>query len=376
MFGRLRSSRACSVGVLLTELDMPPASNLARRLDSLTPPARPRRALIRLGVLLAALHASPALAQPSDADRATARALATEGHEALVRKDFAIAEDRFRRADALVHAPTLVVDHARALVGLGRLAQAYRRYDLVIREGVAANAPWAWKRAIKEAEREIQALKPRLAWLTVRVKGPTDPIVTVNDEPVAATELGTTRAVDPGTSTVRVTAEGYVAKEAKVDIDPEKTAEVEVALEPEPVAAAVQEEPPPAPPPPVRRAPPPKPRDDTLAFVALGVSGVGLATGIVTGILALGKRSDIASECPDLKCDPQSQREKDRLEDEASSYRTLGTISGVGFGLGVAAGGVGVALLLMDQNNDPSDGDEASVRPYVTPTSVGVLGRF
>lgn len=294
-----------------------------------------------------------------------------------MRKDYAIAEDRFRRADLLVHAPTLVVDHARALVGLGRVAEAYRRYDLVIREGVAPTAPWAWKRALKEAEREIQALKPKLAWLTVRVKGPSDPAVTVNDEPFASTELGTTRAVDPGTTTVRVTAEGYVSKEAKVDIDPGKNAEVEVELLPEEVSVTPPiQEPEPAPAPVPMAAPQTEPKDHTLAYAAFGVSGVGIATGIITGIIALGKRSDIASECPDLKCDPRSAREKKRLEDDASTYRTWGTISGVGFGIGVAGAAAGLTLLFMNQDETPHAGSERAIRPYVSPTGVGVLGSF
>src|SRR5450432_550214 len=72
-----------------------------------------------------------ALAQESASDRATARSLAGEGYAALKSKDYETAEDRFRRADELVHAPTLVVDHARALVGLGRVGEAYEAYQSV-----------------------------------------------------------------------------------------------------------------------------------------------------------------------------------------------------------------------------------------------------
>src|SRR5688572_8370318 len=87
---------------------------------------------------------SPAQAEPTEADRATARALATEGYRALQRKEFEVAAERFQRADALVHAPTLMVDWARALVGLGRLVQAEEKYAQVVREGVDAKAPQSW----------------------------------------------------------------------------------------------------------------------------------------------------------------------------------------------------------------------------------------
>ena len=57
-------------------------------------------------------------------DRATARALAREGYEAQQRRQYALAADRFERAEALVHAPTLLLGLARAQQGLGELVEA------------------------------------------------------------------------------------------------------------------------------------------------------------------------------------------------------------------------------------------------------------
>ena len=83
----------------------------------------------------AAIGLSPSLAMAqNDSDRATARALAEEGYNALKAQKFEVADDRFRRADALVHAPTLVVDDGRALMGLGRFVEAQERFELVLRE--------------------------------------------------------------------------------------------------------------------------------------------------------------------------------------------------------------------------------------------------
>lgn len=324
------------------------------------------------GALL--LQTSRAWAEPSDADRATARALAAEGHNALQKKDYEKAEDRFRRADALVHAPTLVVDHARALVGLNRFAEAYRRYELVIREGVVPSAPWPWKRAFQDAEREIEQVKPRLSWLTVRVTGPNEVEVTVDGMRVPPSELGAPRAVDPGERVVHAIAPGFESKEGTLDLKAGESAELELELSPETVevVAAPKEAPPPTPLP----APEPEPtRDLTLTYVAFGVGGAALATGIVTGILALGTRSDILSSCPDLKCSPRTSDQKRRLEDDAKRYRTLGTISGIGFGLGVAGAAAGVALLLTgDSASD--QGSTAAVAPYLSPDSFGVQGSF
>ena len=117
------------------------------------------------GTLAATLLCAGSLfAEPSAADRATARSLAGEGYQALQTKDYATAVDRFSRADALVHAPTLMIDWARSLVGLGKLVEAQERYEQIIREGVDAKAPKSWQRALSDAAAELAAIKPRLGW--------------------------------------------------------------------------------------------------------------------------------------------------------------------------------------------------------------------
>jgi hypothetical protein len=77
--------------------------------------------LVRCTALAFALLLIPtvAAAQTSDADRVTARGFAQEGQDALDRKDFTTAADRFGRAGELLHAPTLTLGLARAQVGLG-----------------------------------------------------------------------------------------------------------------------------------------------------------------------------------------------------------------------------------------------------------------
>ena len=145
-----------------------------------------------LGVALACLIVSPQLAyaEASAADRATARALAVEGYSALKNKDFVMAEDRFRRADQLVHAPTLMLDHARALVGLGRYGEAYAAYEVTSHEALPAGSPAVWARAVKDAQVERDALEPKLAWLTLHVKGASDPQIEIDGRPLPLQSLG------------------------------------------------------------------------------------------------------------------------------------------------------------------------------------------
>ena len=86
---------------------------------------------------LALVTAAPMARAQSDADRATARELGQQGFQALDAKDYKTAEDRLRRADQLVHAPTLLLGLARAEAGLHRYVHAQETYQRIIREGVA-----------------------------------------------------------------------------------------------------------------------------------------------------------------------------------------------------------------------------------------------
>src|SRR3954463_15780886 len=105
------------------------------------------RGLPPVACLVGALSTGVAGADPTSADRATARALAREGQAALDRHNFALAEDRFARADALLHAPTLLLGVARAQVGRGELVEAQESYNRILREGIAPGSPAPFYRA-------------------------------------------------------------------------------------------------------------------------------------------------------------------------------------------------------------------------------------
>jgi hypothetical protein len=320
-----------------------------------------RRAIGVASIAIALLSAERAFAAPTDADRATARELAREGYEALEKKDYAVAEDRFRRADALVHAPTIVVDHARALVGMRRLVEAYERYALVIREGVAPNAPPTWKQAVADAEREIEPIKPRLAWLTINIEGPTEPRVTVDGREVPVASLGARRAADPG---------GFVSGGRTVVLKEGQEQIITITLErAETVvleeAPAAHEE---AKPTEASRASSP------LPWIAFGVGGAGLAVGAVTGVMFLNVRNDLADSCPNGKCNPASEEEETRLEEDVSQYHTLGTISGIAFGVGLAGAATGVVLLLTTPKAGP--GQATGITPVIGPSYLGIRGRM
>jgi len=314
-----------------------------------------------------------AAADPSEADRTTARGLAAEGYEALERHDYATAEDRLRRADALVHAPTIVVDRARALLGLGRLVEAYESYQLVMREALPKNAPASWKQAVAEAEREVSKVEPRLAWLVLKVEGPSDPRVTIDGVPMPNASLGVKRPMDPGRHGIRVTADGFVSGGRSVSLGEAEQQELTIQLD-RPPAIQLEES---------RNAPKPidKPTDTAARspvpmYVAFGVGGVGLTFGAITGALFLGKHGNLYDKCPNQECKPKTDAEEQDLRDERSSYNTLGTLSGIGFGLGIAGGATGLVLLLTNQNRSEAPRTGLSLTPVIGPDRVGVSGRF
>ncbi|HTJ84074.1 MAG TPA: hypothetical protein VL400_20280 [Polyangiaceae bacterium] len=346
-------------------------------------------------VLALALVQAPSFAQ-SDADKATARQLGVEGQEALDRKDFKTAEDRYKRADQLFHAPTIALGLARAYAGTGKYVAAQETYNRLIREGAPAGAPPAFQKAVEDAKAEVGAVSAKIGSVVISVTGADSPKVTLDDQPFSTAALGVKRPVDPGTHVVKATADGYKPAEAKFVVSEAGTATASLALEKDPnavVAPAGSGVPAATPAAAGPQGEQPHPGVDvgtqggssnkTIGFVALGVGGVGLVVGAITGIMAIGKHSDLDKACTDGKC-------TDDKKSDVDSYNTIGTISTVGFivgGVGVAAG----AILLLTA---PKEGHAASVSqplvatpkrpapsrgfvsPYVGPASVGAIGRF
>ncbi|HTQ05435.1 MAG TPA: hypothetical protein VMI54_16340 [Polyangiaceae bacterium] len=310
-------------------------------------------------------------AEPTEADRTSARSLASEGYDALERKDYATAVDRFRHADSLVHAPTIGVDLARALIGLGRYVEAYERYELIIREGVPKGSPSSWKQAVDDAQRESADLEPRLAWIVIHVMGPLDPQVTIDGDDVPEGAIGARRAADPGKRTVRAIADGFEPASQTVTLREGQEQVVTLVLErsasPHPLSPATSDR--------SRANEKPLHVSRTPAWVAFGVGGAGVVLGTVTGVLALNIHSTLQRECPTGTCHPADDAETHRDTSDLNRYHTLGTLAGVGFGLGVGGAATGLVLLLTDAATEHAS-QRATLWPVVGPSEIGMAGRF
>jgi hypothetical protein len=339
------------------------------------------------GVAFSVVASRPAFAQ-SDADRATARSLGVDGEGALDRKDYKTAEDHFRRADSLVHAPTLELGLARSLAGLGRFVEAQETYNRIVREGVPPTAPDAFKRALADAKKEVDAVGPKIGGVTIVVHGAAgndvpNVKVDLDGAAVSTASLGVRRSVDPGTHTLKVSGDGYKAAELHFDIPPGGSIDEPVTLEVDTTAATAGG--PPVAPLPVTPEPAAASSGhgarSVLPWVAFGVGAVGLGLGAVTGFMAMDEHSTLANECSGTECDTTTNP---KSANDLDTYHTLATLSTVGFivgGVGVAAG---VVLLLTQPKNEsapsvtsPPPAPQAfRVVPVVGPGSIGLVGQF
>lgn len=323
---------------------------------------------IILGCALGLWFSPASVFAQNDADRATARALAEEGYNALKAQKFDVADDRFRRADALIHAPTLVVDDGRALIGLGRYVEAQERFELVLREGVADNAPAVWKVALQDAAKLLEEVKPKVAWLTIAVPNVRHPLVKIEGRPISAAAIGVKLATNPGTQSIEVSADGYETKQQSITLTEGGEQSLEVSL----TALSPQNAPGTSPPATPLTAPMKdvKGPNRTPAYVAFGVGGAGIAVGAITGILALQKRSDLNGVCSNGIC-PHS------AESNLNSYHSLGLVSGIGFAVGIAGAATGFVLLRYSGGKNEKKGAQShDLQLQVAPGSLRVQGQF
>jgi hypothetical protein len=102
------------------------------------------------------------------------------------------------------------------------------------------------------------------------------------------------------------------------------------------------------------------------AFIALGIGAAGIATGVVAGLVALGKKGDVAAACT-AKGDYPS------CDAQRSAANLAADVSTTGF----AVGGVGVAVGAVLFIFAPEVRSETRLpRPWIGWRSVGVEGAF
>lgn len=321
------------------------------------------------GVTLASVPGVARADEASAQDIAQARQLGQQAQAAYDAQNFAEAEKLFAAAQKLYPvAPTLTLGLARSQTKLGKFVAAQEGYNRIVREwSQVPNPSPAFKDALEAAKAELPPVSAKLASVVITVEGPPSPVVAIDGQNVPVAALGLRRPVDPGTHVVKASADGWTSAETTFKVESAANAEAKLTLQKNPdapvaasgtipdggnAASAGADG---------HRGK----TNRTLALVAFGVGGAGLVMGAVTGILAIGKHGDLSDSCPNGTCSADRR-------DDVDSYKTMGTLSTVGFivaGVGAAAG----AVLWFTA---PKEKTAAFVSPYVGLGGAGMSGRF
>ena len=175
------------------------------------------------------------LAAPSARDLASARNLAEEGQESLDAKEYGKALDLFRRAEALVPAPTVELHIGMALEGLGQLLEAH---DLLLTVSTAPGTlsdPPHFRAARTSAGELATAILARTPTLTLKIEGGgggENVTVMLDGRPLPKALLEAPVKVNPGRHTLRAEARGNEPAERDVMVAERTKSIVFLALHP------------------------------------------------------------------------------------------------------------------------------------------------
>lgn len=233
-------------------------------------------------------------AELSEAERkAAARSLFQEGVKAQDAGKYADALVLFSKAQKLYDAPTHLLHIAECQALTGKLVEAAETYETLKRVPLAAGAPDVFVEAKRRAEQDLPALRARIPSLRIDVSPRPEGLarfqLVVNGVRLPLELVGVARPVDPGTTLVEATADGFEPARLDVVIREKETRTVGLALVAQrspapPLAVPYTQAPPlyapyPAPAPyvppylpPAPPPPPPSPPTSSTGFV-LGAHG-------------------------------------------------------------------------------------------------------
>jgi hypothetical protein len=296
----------------------------------------------------AMLAASPAGAQPSPADRETARSMMQEGRDLREKGDLKSALQRFKAADDIMHVPTTGLEVARTQVSLGLLVEALDTIANIRKVAPTPDDPAPFKDARSKADDLDSQVEGKVPALTITVGGAAEgdtPAVSIDGVSVPAGAIGVPHKVDPGHHVI--TAKGAAGEATEeVDVTDGEKKDVQLLLVKggeQPAEAATGG--------PEKKVHTP----GGLFWGAVAVGGAGAVAGIVTGVMTLSKTSSLSSECPNHDC------VKPQARSDYNSANTTATVSTVGFI--VAGAGAAVAIVSLIVGHKTSDSSPASTPP-------------
>lgn len=278
-----------------------------------------------IGVVLA-----PARAR-AETDPEAAEALFLAGRDAMEKKDYAAACPKFAESDRLDPSSGARINLADCEEKIGRVAAAWRHWQEAI-ELIPSNDPRL--PGVKKRRADVEKLVPRLT-LKSSTPLPSGAVVMRDGVEVGIGALEVALPLDPGAHTILVKAPGHKDWREDLTLKESERRDVQLALGPaEEIQAPI------VPKPIAVREAPPSAIGKYAGFGLIGLGGVGIAIGSITGVLAIDKKNALPAQCnPALTCTPAGA-------DAASSGRAFATISTVGIIVGAIAIAGGVLLVL------------------------------
>lgn len=303
----------------------------------------------------------------SAAETAAARALAVDGLKLAQSGNCAEALPKLERAEKLYHAPVVASRLGECYVSVGRLVEGTEILRKLLREPQSGEPTPALVKALERAQKALDAAKPKIAGLTVKVAAVADLTVKVDGNGLASALLDTEIPSDPGEHTVEASAPGFLKASTRISVSEgeRKTVTLTLTRDPNaplvPVAApaaggSVVPSPAPAAPssaPSADRSTPDSsgPPNRTAAYVAFGLGAVGVGAGSVLGIMTMNQHKELQSTCPGDMCPKAQQQDLD-------DAKRLGNFSTIAFGVGAAGLVLGTVLFF---TAGPSTVDHAKV---------------
>lgn len=292
-------------------------------------------------VLASSLCLSGVAAAQDTRDPAGAEALFRQGRTAAEKNDYQTACAKFRESNRLDPAVGTVFNIADCEEKLGHLATSWTLFQEVVQRLASSDD----RRGI--AEQRAARLEPRVPKLSIHLASSarTDLVVRRDGVSLGNASLDTPLPVDPGDHTVIVEAPGTKPAEFHAQLAEGDKITLNVAAG-EAVPASEQ---------PLTRSDaqehPQTKTNHSAAYVVGGIGVAGLVTGAIAGVLTLGKKSTVNSECVGKECTQAGL-------DAANAGKTLGLVTTIGLVTGAL--GIGAATYLFVSAPAPAESARGS----------------
>jgi len=323
------------------------------------------RAAVGLAVLTSCAIVAPslALAAPTAADKETARTLVKSGRKKRKDGNLQGARKDFEAAHAIMQVPVTGYELGRAQAELGLLVEARDTLLEAGRYKLKRGDSYQIAQARADAKKLSKKVADRIPSVKITITGSAADGATVelDGNELLGETLGSPIKLNPGEHEV-VARNGEAEETARFGVSESEQKDVELTLDAPPPEPDV-----PVAAPPVRTEP--EQTTNPMVYVGFGVFGAGAIVGSITGIMALSKFGDVAPQCPNNRCPPETH-------DDIDSGETLGTISTISFvvaGIGAAGGVMG---LFMPIEVEASAEGDSSAGLRIGPTHLSIEGRF